>query len=115
MTSDATNAPRQRPSERGTPTRFATGEVQKPDELMSRHAVALAAPEQWGVSVCSARKRVWVHAVGGEAVPFPGAMGEEMACPECASIVKAALPSPIKLPLGRKPSWPSLRRLRKRP
>ena len=91
-----------------TTVSYALGEVQKPTEPATRHAVADAMPGEWGRSACSLQQRVWVHVAAGAAIPYPGPIGDDMACPECTSIVAAALPSPAEQFKREKSRWTSL-------
>lgn len=108
----------------GALTVYALGEVQAAGQPATRHAVAPATPDEWGVSACSAKARVWVYQVGGAIVPFPGVMRVDLACPECTTIVKAATPDPMQRLIQRRrkpvplrgrpqtgPAWPTVRRV----
>ena len=80
-----------------TTVAYAMGEVQELDVPMTRHAVADTFPGSWGVSVCPAKQRVWVHVVAGHVIPFPGPLGADLACPDCRSIAAVAEPSRAEL------------------
>lgn len=84
------------------------GEVQQPDMPATRHVVADTIPGGWGVSICSAKQRVWVHVVAGVAIPFPGPLGAEMACAECTSVVETAQPGSAEQLPREKRRWQTL-------